>query len=93
MQDIDAFVRSHRQQIRDITECCKEETTLLSKLTTSGLINASHSSSDDLSLDDASHRVFLEYVFSLDGLLERKLRAMSDLRQSVKALLQQQKLS
>lgn len=94
MSDVDAFVRLHRQQIRDITDCCKEETTLLSKLTTSGILNHSMGVSETtaaaaLRLDVSANGAFLEYVFALDGLLERKFRAMTDLRQSVKTLLRE----
>jgi hypothetical protein len=85
MEAVDTFVRRHRQQIRDITECCKEETQLLSRLTFTGL-NKQQNMDLNAPLDESLTYVFMDYVFALDGLLERKMRAMSELRKEVKAL-------
>lgn len=89
MEEVEMFVRKHRQQIRDITECCKEETQLLSTLTMQGLNK--QNGDPTATLEHQLTFAFMDYVFALDGLLERKMRAMSDLRQVVKSMTVQSK--
>jgi hypothetical protein len=94
VDQVDDFIRVHRQQIRDITDCCKDETKLLTRLTMHGFPSQSSSlheedavASQDSLRDSNMSEAFTEYVFNLDKLLERKFRAMVELRQRIKGLM------
>jgi len=76
---MDGFVKSHRQQIREITECCKSET----KMLTTFAIGLGDESSDRSEATAA----FVEYVVELDQVLEKKFRVMVDLRQKIKSIM------
>lgn len=89
---MDDFVKSHRQQIRDITECCKMETKMLTHFalgmnqekeqdSSTGASTAAGAASGEMTAG------FVEYVVELDQVLEKKFRIMVDLRNQIKNIM------
>jgi hypothetical protein len=101
MDQIDEFIRAHRSQIREITDCCKDETKLLANLTLNGFRGSNprlnvisgidggdeYQMKDDSAKENQMNEAFVAYVFELDALLEKKFRAMVELRQRIKSLM------
>lgn len=90
MDQIDEFIRSHRSQIREITDCCKDETKLLANLTLNGFRGSNPRldvGAEDAARENHMNEAFVAYVFELDALLEKKFRAMVELRQRIKSLI------
>ena len=92
LHEVNDFIRAHRKTLREITDCSKDETRLLSSLTLQGFSQASSDKesggkpgSSDIT-DDMS-AAFNQYLFDLDRQLERKYRSIASLRSRIKELL------
>ncbi|KAI8989951.1 P-loop containing nucleoside triphosphate hydrolase protein [Pilobolus umbonatus] len=82
---IDEFIKFHRAEIREITECTKYESKLVANISLN--ISSNQDYQDELFLskssDDKSSLQFEKYLRDLDELLERKLAAIEALRDRI----------
>ncbi|KAI8078403.1 P-loop containing nucleoside triphosphate hydrolase protein [Thamnidium elegans] len=79
---MDEFVKFHRAEIREITDCTKKETKLVANIS---LDLSSNQDFDDhrSSVDTKSTTQFHKYLQDLDEILERKLAAVEALRDRI----------
>jgi hypothetical protein len=87
---INDFIRTHRKELREITDASKEETQLLFQLTQSGFVQAGSDNPTNVEQDavaSESSQAFLQYLTELDKQLDRKYRSIASLRQKVRPLL------
>jgi hypothetical protein len=88
---MDTVIRQHRQAIRDNTECGKMESKLLVNLTMrlgKGEQQGQQSGeSSGPSSGDGDREVFEAYARDLDGLLDRKMRGLRELKGNLRKVL------
>ncbi|KAI9029982.1 P-loop containing nucleoside triphosphate hydrolase protein [Phycomyces nitens] len=87
---IDDFIKVHRAQIREVTECSKRETKLLANfsLGMSSRKELDESGSRNSLIDDLkTSSEFIDYLDNLDEVLERKMAAIEALRDRIRSVL------
>lgn len=77
---MDEFVKFHRAEIREITECAKRETKLVANIS---LDLSSNQEFGSTSADTKSQTQFSKYLEDLDEILTRKLAAVEALRDRI----------
>lgn len=81
------FVKLHRAQIREITECSKKETKLLATFSL-GLSSTQHYGEDEAAANNEKIlEEFEQYLGDLDELLQRKVACAEALRDKMRQLL------
>ncbi|KAI9287447.1 P-loop containing nucleoside triphosphate hydrolase protein [Umbelopsis sp. AD052] len=81
------FVKLHRAQIREITECSKKETKLLATFSL-GLSSTQHYADDEaVANNEKILEEFEQYLGDLDELLQRKVACAEALRDKMRQLL------
>ncbi|KAF7731619.1 Kinesin-like protein kif24 [Apophysomyces ossiformis] len=89
MLQMDEFVKFHRAQIREVTECTKRETKLVTNMSLDLSFNQESEGSQDgsMGLDEESKwkssSQFHQYLQDLDEILEQKLAAVEALRDRI----------
>ncbi|KAI9019374.1 P-loop containing nucleoside triphosphate hydrolase protein [Phycomyces nitens] len=102
-QQMDEFVKFHRAEIREATECTKRESKLVANISLDLSSNQDYegvemSSDDPQSLRIALHRKvksshqFQKYLLDLDDILERKMAAVEALRDRIDETVNQVEL-
>jgi hypothetical protein len=81
LQSVQTLAQSHRAQIKEVTDCCKDEARLLSDLTVFMSGTTYHRGSDH-----EVEAIFKDYLTNVDSVLERKLDAIIALRGKIKEL-------
>jgi hypothetical protein len=83
---IEEFIKFHRGEIREITDCTKRETKLVAHMS----LHLSSHQDDDNNSSSSSHSnhtkntsEFLKYLQDLDEILEHKLAAIEALRDRI----------
>ncbi|KAI8054487.1 P-loop containing nucleoside triphosphate hydrolase protein [Syncephalis plumigaleata] len=76
---MEEFIRAHRAQIREITECIKHETKLMANFT---LSMANGAGQDPDQIEEIAHG-FEMYIDELDAVLGRKLQVVNELRKMI----------
>ncbi|CAG8754951.1 5484_t:CDS:1, partial [Acaulospora colombiana] len=80
-QEMEEFLRSHRQELREISDTSKQETKLLANFTL-----GMNSNNDLGGTHEITVGAFEQYLDELDGLLESKERVISELRRKISQL-------
>ncbi|RUS20696.1 P-loop containing nucleoside triphosphate hydrolase protein [Endogone sp. FLAS-F59071] len=83
LQTMDDFIKQHRAEIREVTECNKNETKLLANFTLASSQDQSHGSTDRTVSE------FEKYLRSLDEVLEVKVASIEQLRRDIRRILEQ----
>ncbi|KAL0097047.1 P-loop containing nucleoside triphosphate hydrolase protein, partial [Phycomyces blakesleeanus] len=92
---IDDFIKVHRAQIREVTECSKRETKLLANfsLGMSSRKEMDDSGSRNSLMDDLkTSSEFIDYLDNLDEVLEMKMAAIEALRDRIRSVLGEEEL-
>ncbi|RUS24860.1 P-loop containing nucleoside triphosphate hydrolase protein [Jimgerdemannia flammicorona] len=84
LQTMDEFIKQHRAEIREVTECSKSETKLLANFT----LGMSSQDQNHGSVDRTGSE-FEKYLRSLDEVLEIKVESIEHLRGKIKRILEQ----
>lgn len=80
-ESMDEFVKFHRAEIREITDCTKKETKLVANISLD--LSSNQDFDDHHSVDTKSQVQFQKYLQDLDEILERKLAAVEALRDRI----------
>lgn len=78
-QQMDEFVKFHRAEIREITDCTKKETKLVANIS----LDLSSNQESGQQKSNKSNSQFQKYLRDLDEVLERKLAAVEALRDRI----------
>lgn len=78
---MDEFVKFHRAEIREITDCTKKETKLVANISLD--LSSNQSFEEGTSSSEKSTAQFTKYLQDLDEILERKLAAVEALRDRI----------
>ncbi|KAI7872520.1 P-loop containing nucleoside triphosphate hydrolase protein [Spinellus fusiger] len=87
---IDEFIKVHRAQVREVTECSKRETKLLANfsLGMSSRKEMDDNGSKNSLMDDLkTSSEFIDYLDNLDEVLEMKMAAIEALRDRIRSVL------
>jgi hypothetical protein len=86
---MDEFVKFHRAEIREITDCTKKETKLVANIS---LDLSSNFDDQQQQNDHKSQSQFVKYLRDLDEILDRKLAAVEALRDRINDTVSQVEL-
>jgi hypothetical protein len=92
---VDSFLLIHRHQIRDVTDCCKEEAKMLGAISMSSSIPDSLGAGFGDDFDESgdgiasTEKAFQEYLLNLESVLARKASIVHVLQQKIKGLLEE----
>ncbi|CAO3612949.1 unnamed protein product [Mucor hiemalis] len=78
---MDEFVKFHRAEIREITDCTKKETKLVANISLD--LSSNQEFTEGNQVDMKSNIQFCKYLQDLDEILERKLAAVEALRDRI----------
>lgn len=79
---MDEFVKFHRAEIREITDCTKKETKLVANISLDLSSNQNFEDGSSSSSEKSTAQ-FTKYLQDLDEILERKLAAVEALRDRI----------
>lgn len=80
--NMDEFVKFHRAEIREITDCTKKETKLVANISLD-LSSNQNFEQEGIASSEKSTAQFAKYLQDLDEILERKLAAVEALRDRI----------
>jgi hypothetical protein len=87
---MDEFVKFHRAEIREITDCTKKETKLVANISLD--LSSNFEDQQRQQNDPKSQSQFIKYLRDLDDILDRKLAAVEALRDRINDTVSQVEL-